>query len=128
MLAYCGAVACNPDPGDPEAVKRQAEDLRASERRVDERLDPYSGRYFPREARTEVLQGVVRREREVERIVRRRVWGVLGERCGGGFDGDEIETGVRVDGEEAWEGALRAWRERISNGSDSRGGVIEARR
>lgn len=65
---------------------------------MDERLDPYSGRFFPREARTEVLAGVVRNERSVEGIVRSRTWGLVRERCGGG-------------GEEGWEEALDKWRE-----------------
>ena len=51
---------------------------------MDERLDPYSGRFFPREARTEVLGGVVRNERSVEGIVRGRTWGLVQERCGDG--------------------------------------------
>ena len=106
-------------------MRRQAEDLRASERVVNERLDPYSGRYFPREARAETLARVVGREREVERIVRRRVWGVLGERCGG-LNGDEMGAGRRVDGEEAWEGALRAWREKKHETVDDRGGGTDA--
>lgn len=65
---------------------------------VDERLDPYSGRFFPREARTEVLGVVVRNERSVEGIVRRRTWGLVQERCGDG-------------GGEGWEEALDKWRE-----------------
>ena len=65
---------------------------------VDERLDPYSGRFFPREARTEILGGVVRNEKSVEGIVRGRTWGLVQERCGDG-------------GEERWEEALDKWRE-----------------
>jgi len=52
------------------------------ERTVDERLDPYSARYFPREARTESLAMLMRNEREVEKIIRSRAWGMIGERCG----------------------------------------------
>ena len=52
------------------------------ERTVDERLDPYSARYFPREARTESLAMLMRNEREVEKIIRSRTWGMIGERCG----------------------------------------------
>lgn len=49
---------------------------------MDERLDPYSARFFPREARTERLAAVVRQERGVESIVRARSWKMVGERCG----------------------------------------------
>lgn len=75
---------------------KEAESAKERERVVDERLDPYSGRFFPREARTEVLAGVVRNERMVEGIVRGRTWGLVRERCGGG--------------EEGWEEALDRWR------------------
>ena len=44
-------------------------------------MDPYSGRYFPREARTEALAGLIRNERMVESIIRARTWGLVGERC-----------------------------------------------
>ena len=60
---------------------RQVETLRDRERVVDERLDPYSGRFFPAEARTEELARVVRNERIVEDIIRSRTWSVLKERC-----------------------------------------------
>jgi hypothetical protein len=63
-------------------VLRQVEDDKAREREVNERLDPYSGRYFPREARTESLAMLMRNERAVEKIIRSRTWGVIGERCG----------------------------------------------
>ena len=49
---------------------------------MDERLDPYSGRYFPREARTESLAMLMRNERAVEKIIRSRTWSMIGERCG----------------------------------------------
>ena len=61
---------------------REVEDVKDRERIVDERLDPYSARFFPREARTEMLAAVVRQERGVESIVRARSWKVVGERCG----------------------------------------------
>ena len=76
-----------PDPDDPDAVlrKKEAEEkekkVREGEEVVDERLDPYSGRWRPREARTERLAEVVGNERVVEGIVRARTWAVLGERC-----------------------------------------------
>lgn len=82
MLDYCAGVATSPDPDDPDSVLRQIEDEKVRERVVDERLDPYSGRYFPREARTESLAMLMRNERMVEKIIRERSWGVLGERCG----------------------------------------------
>lgn len=55
----------------------------AQEREVDERLDPYSGRFFPKEARTEKLARRVKEERGVEGVVRARTWGVLTGRCEG---------------------------------------------
>lgn len=81
VLNYCAGVATSPDPEDPDQVLRLSEDLKARERMVDERLDPYSARYFPREARTEALANLIRNERMVEEIVRRRTWGLVGERC-----------------------------------------------
>lgn len=82
VLDYCAGVATSPDPDDPESVLRLIEDSKARERRIDERLDPYSGRYFAREARTESLAMLMRNERAVEKIIRMRTWGLLGERCG----------------------------------------------
>jgi hypothetical protein len=67
---------------------------------VNERLDPYSGRYFPREARTEALAALIRNERMVESIVRSRTWGLMGERC-------EIES-------QGFEKALDDWREKTA--------------
>jgi len=57
--------------------------MREQELVVDERLDPYSGRFFPREARAEELARRVREERIVEDIVRGRTWGVVRGRCEG---------------------------------------------
>lgn len=82
VLDYCAGVATSPDPDDPGSVLRQIEDAKARERTVDERLDPYSGRYFPMEARTESLAMLMRNERAVEKIIRMRTWSILGERCG----------------------------------------------
>ena len=63
---------------------------------VDDRMDPYSARTLPREARTEVLASLIRNERRVEGIIRSRTWGLVAERCGNeGLD---------------WEGALDQWR------------------
>lgn len=89
-------MATSPDPDDPESVLRQVEDARVRERIVDERLDPYSARYFPREARTEKLAALIRQERTVENIIRARTWGLVVERCGDDFN--------------EWEEALNNWR------------------
>ena len=84
------------NPEDPDLVLREAESAKDRERVVDERLDPYSGRYYPREARTESLANLVRNERGVEGIIRARTWGLVTERCG------EVGAG--------WEEALDRWR------------------
>ncbi|KAF1911758.1 caffeine-induced death protein 2 [Ampelomyces quisqualis] len=89
VLDYCAGVATSPDPEDPDSVLRQIEDVRARERTVNERLDPYSGRYFPREARTESLAMLMRNERAVEKIIRIRTWNLLGERCGSSHESAE---------------------------------------
>ncbi|EON61383.1 hypothetical protein W97_00597 [Coniosporium apollinis CBS 100218] len=109
VLSYCAGVATSPDPNDPESLVRGVENARARERIVDERLDPYSGRYFPREARTEALAGLIRNERMVESIVRSRTWGLIGERCG--------DTG------EGFERALDEWR-RGREGREGREGAL----
>lgn len=87
----------SPDPDDPDAVARQLENERDKARVIDDRLDPYSSRFFPSESRTEELARVVRMEQGVERIVRARTWEVMGRRCAGGAIGD------------TWEAALREW-------------------
>ncbi|KAB5532540.1 caffeine-induced death protein 2 [Coniochaeta sp. 2T2.1] len=96
VLNYCAGVATSPDPDDPDAALREAERMRNRERVVDERLDPYSGRFFPTEGRTERLASVIRMEMGVENIVRHRTWEVVRDRCGVA-EGD-------------WEGAIAAWR------------------
>ncbi|KAK3051630.1 hypothetical protein LTR09_007285 [Extremus antarcticus] len=88
-LNYCAGVATSPDPEDPDHVLREVEDVRARERVIDERLDPYSGRYFPRDTRTEALATLIRNERMVENIIRSRTWGLVGERCDGNGLGAE---------------------------------------
>ncbi|KAI9371479.1 caffeine-induced death protein 2 [Aspergillus egyptiacus] len=98
VLTYCAGVATSPDPDDPDLLLRETESARDRERVVDERLDPYSARFFPREARTESLANLVRNQRMVEEIVRARTWGLVTERCGGGSEG--------------WEEAMNKWRER----------------
>jgi len=96
VLNYCAGVATSPDPEDPDHVIRETEDLKARERLVDERLDPYSARYFPRDTRTEALANLIRNERMVENIIRNRTWGLVGERC------ENVE--------QDFEKALDAWR------------------
>ncbi|KAM3418847.1 hypothetical protein BST61_g4810 [Cercospora zeina] len=81
VLNYCAGVATSPDPDDPDHVLRETEDARARERLIDERLDPYSARYFPQNTRTESLASLIRNERMVENIIRARTWGLVGERC-----------------------------------------------
>jgi hypothetical protein len=95
VLNYCASVATSPDPDDPDLILREVESERRREVVVDERLDPYSARYFPREARTEYLASNIRRERAVEEIIRSRTWQLVGERCG-------------VD--RTWQEALDEWR------------------
>ncbi|ROV87118.1 hypothetical protein VMCG_10730 [Cytospora schulzeri] len=82
VLSYCALVATSPDPDDPEAAVREAELEKNRESVVDERLDPYSARFFPREPRTEQLAMLIRQEQGVENIVRSRTWGLVKERCG----------------------------------------------
>ncbi|KFH42844.1 Caffeine-induced death protein-like protein [Hapsidospora chrysogenum ATCC 11550] len=97
VLYYCGVVASSPDPDDPEATLRELEKEKDSQRVVDERLDPYSARFFPREARTETLATLIRQETQVENIVRTRTWATVQERCGGTGD--------------TWEQAANRWAE-----------------
>jgi hypothetical protein len=101
VINYCAGVATSPDPNDPESVLRQSESARDRERIVDERLDPYSARFFPREARTESLAILLRNERVVEEIIRSRTWAMVNERCGSSVDG--------------WEEALNQWRQTKEN-------------
>lgn len=89
-------VATSPDPEDPDLVTRQVETAREQERVVNERLDPYSNRHFPREARTESLANLVRNERSVEQIIRTRTWNIVSDRC---------------DSHGSWEDALNQWHE-----------------
>lgn len=95
VLSYCAGVATSPDPDDPDLILRETESARDRERVVNERLDPYSARFFPREARTESLANLVRNQRTVEEIIRARTWGLVTERCGGS---------------PSWEDALNNWR------------------
>ncbi|KID99477.1 hypothetical protein MAJ_04639, partial [Metarhizium majus ARSEF 297] len=81
VLNYCALIAASPDPDDPEATLRDTEEQKNRERVVDERLDPYSSRFFLREPRTRILASLVRQERGVEEIIRNRTWSVVQERC-----------------------------------------------
>lgn len=82
---------------------------------VDERTDPYSARdySYARESKVEELRGVLRNERGVEDIVRRRTWSVLVERCVGGGPTAGPEAGIgtghdregNADSDVGWEGA-----------------------
>lgn len=74
---------------------------------------------------------MLREEGQVESIVRRRVWGVLAERCG-----DDLVTttpplppppttaGADRSGREGWEIALDKWREKngVQDREEGRGG------
>lgn len=96
VLYYCGVVAASPDPDDPETTLREMEKEKDSHRIVNERLDPYSARFFPREARTETLASLIRQENRVEEIVRSRTWATVQARC--------QSTG------EPWEEAMVNWK------------------
>ncbi|KAG7049787.1 acetyltransferase [Colletotrichum scovillei] len=104
VLHYCGVVATSPDPDDPEALLRQIEAAKDKERVVNERLDPYSGRFFPREPRTEQLAMLIRQEKGVENIVRTRTWDMVKQRCG--------------ESANTWEEALAGWRSRAAGKVD----------
>ncbi|EHY56095.1 hypothetical protein HRR83_006533 [Exophiala dermatitidis] len=97
VISYCTSVATSPDPDDPDVIEREKMNRKDADRIVDERLDPYSGRFFPKEPRTEQLAALLRNENAVESIVRNRTWGVIAERCEG------------VDG--SWEEMFDKWRE-----------------
>ncbi|KAK5947274.1 hypothetical protein PMZ80_001423 [Knufia obscura] len=98
VLSYCSIVATSPDPDDPDRTRIEAENMAQSHRVVDERLDPYSGRFFPKEPRTEMLASVLRNENAVENIVRDRTWRIMNERCNGL---DPSQKG--------WQDAFRSW-------------------
>lgn len=91
-------MATSPDPDDPDRTRIEAENMAQSHRVVDERLDPYSGRFFPKEPRTEMLASVLRNENAVENIVRDRTWRIMNERCNGL---DPSQKG--------WQDAFRSW-------------------
>ena len=98
-MKYCSSVATSPDPDDPEHVAREVYNRKGEERMVDERLDPYSGRFFPKEARTEELARLLRQEMGVETIVRERGWSIIMNRC-------EV-----MSVSEKWEEGIEIWRQ-----------------
>lgn len=100
VLSYCSIVATSPDPDDPDKSRIEAEQMAHSHKVVNERLDPYSGRFFPKEPRTEQLAGVLRNENAVENIVRERTWRIMNERCNG------LDPSLR-----GWQDAFRIWDE-----------------
>lgn len=99
-------VATSPDPDDPDLLTRTIEAEQHSLKVVDERLDPYSGRWFPPEARTERLRDILANEGSVERIVRERVWSAVEGRCG-----DVVSPGSGGTGGKGWEKVYEKWRE-----------------
>ncbi|RMD39496.1 hypothetical protein DV735_g5635, partial [Chaetothyriales sp. CBS 134920] len=108
VLDYCTSVAQAPDVDDPEASAREAYN-QAGQARVEsknERLDPYSGRFFRKESRSEELAGFCERERVVEDIVRERSWDVVRSRCGVDLD----ESFVGGGRERPWAGAFSKWK------------------
>ncbi len=94
VLDYCASVALNPN--DPDLVLKEIETAKERDRVIDKRSDPYSGRFLPSEARTEVLANVIRNERSVESIIRSRTWALVSERCG--------DSGL------GWQETLDKWR------------------
>ena len=96
ILSYCGAIAANPDPNDPEIIQKEVERQKAVENQVDVRLDPYTGQVHHREGRIDQLASFIRQETQVERIIRQRTWAVVRDRCG-------MQQGC--------EDALREWKE-----------------
>ncbi|RMZ75068.1 hypothetical protein DV738_g5672, partial [Chaetothyriales sp. CBS 135597] len=108
VLDYCTVVAQAPDLNDPEAAAREAYN-RAGQAQVEgknERLDPYSGRFFRKESRSEELAGLCGRERVVEDIVRERSWDVVRSRCGAALDEGFSGGGT----ERSWVGAFSEWK------------------
>lgn len=96
ILDYCTSVAATPDPDDPETTIRAAESQKDKQRVVNERLDPYSGRFFPMEPRTQKLATLLRTESGIENVVRTRTWKILKARCG--------------EDQGDWQAAFGAWR------------------
>lgn len=106
VLEYCAGVATSPDPDDPDHTVREVEDAKARDRVVNERLDPYSARYFPEQTRTDRLAAMVKNERMVEQIIRDRTWSVIADRCN--LDRRRQMSG----GLPAWQKAFDDWQSR----------------
>ena len=100
VISYCSIVATSPDPDDPDRTTIEAQNIAQSHRVVNERLDPYSGRFFPKEPRTEMLGSLLRNENAVENIVRERTWRILNERC------NDLDPSRR-----GWQDAFKQWQE-----------------
>ena len=113
VISYCTAVATSPDPDDPDSAAREAEKRRHDEKVVDERLDPYSARFFPSEPRTEQLASIIRQEHAVENIVRSRTWGIVSQRCSGPL--------------ESWEHPFAEWQSVGATCVPSPGGIGRGR-
>ncbi|OAA53053.1 Caffeine-induced death protein 2 [Cordyceps fumosorosea ARSEF 2679] len=101
VFEYCAAVASSPDPDDPETALRELQRKQDSKRVVDERLDPYSGRFYPCESRTELLASTLRQERVIEDIVRHRTWEVIQDRC--------------QEPPKDWQAAIDIWKKHSAN-------------
>jgi len=104
VLSYCSIVATSPDPDDPDGTVIAAQNMAQSHKVVNERLDPYSGRFFPKEPRTEMLGSLLRNENAVEGIVRDRTWRILNERCVG------LDPAQR-----GWQDAFTSWEQQKKN-------------
>jgi hypothetical protein len=83
VIKYCLTVALDPlsDETDPSTTERALEDQVAAGRTIDERLDPYSGRYFPQKTKREALLDLLQNEVAVETIIRDRSRRAIEERC-----------------------------------------------
>jgi hypothetical protein len=81
IIQYCSQVAEQEDVNDPERAIREEEQRKRQEAIVNERLDPYSGRFQVRESRRDRLKREVQEEWRIEDIVRSRSWEVLKSRC-----------------------------------------------
>lgn len=74
-------MAAAEDSSDPDRELIALEKQRDSEREINERVDPYSARFNPRESRAEKLARTVHMEEEIEDIVRHRTWEVVQNKC-----------------------------------------------
>ena len=111
MLTYCSRVAVAPEAAGTEAVEAGSRDFWGNEQKTDERLDPYSARDYSynQESRTRTLQAVLANEEGVERIVRSRTWGVLGERCTGESE-RRIGASIASTSDPEWREEYERWR------------------